>query len=38
MINKILIVDDEPLIVDFLKESLTRLNKKVFTAQNGWDA
>ncbi|NGX49652.1 MAG: Transcriptional regulatory protein ZraR [Candidatus Anoxychlamydiales bacterium] len=38
MINKILIVDDEPLIRNFLKESLTRLNKKVFTAQNGQDA
>ena len=38
MINKILVVDDEPLIRNFLKESLTRLNKKVFTAQNGQDA
>ena len=38
MIDKILVVDDEPLIRNFLKESLTRLNKKVFTAQNGFDA
>ncbi|NGX34145.1 MAG: Transcriptional regulatory protein ZraR [Candidatus Anoxychlamydiales bacterium] len=38
MINKILVVDDEPLIRNFLKEALTRLNKQVFTAQNGFDA
>jgi len=38
MIEKILIVDDEPLIRNFLKESLLRLNKQVFEAQNGLEA
>lgn len=38
MIKKILIVDDEPLIRNFLKESLIRLKKEVLTAHNGFDA
>lgn len=38
MIKKILVVDDELLIRNFLKESFLRLQKEVYVAQNGMDA
>jgi len=38
MIKKILVVDDDPLIRNFLKESLTRLKKEVHLAKNAEEA
>lgn len=38
MIKKILVVDDEPLIRNFIEESLTSLKKEVFLATNGQEA
>ncbi len=38
MIKKILVVDDEPLIRNFLNDSLVRLKKEVHLAQNGQEA
>ncbi len=37
-IKKVLIVDDEPLIRNFLKDSLARLNKDIHQAENGEEA
>ena len=37
-INKILIADDERLIIDYLKKQLTRIGYTVFTANDGASA